>query len=67
VYFAVVVLSTVGFADIIPVSELARIMVTAQIVLQITLLVLVVRVISGTARARHEVQVRGGSHDTGPQ
>ena len=52
VYFTVVVLGTVGFGDITPHTELARVLVTGQIVLGITLLTAVVRIVIGIARQR---------------
>ena len=43
-YFTVVTFATVGFGDITPVAELARITVTIQIVVDLILVGLVVRV-----------------------
>lgn len=57
-YFTVSVLSTVGFGDISASSDTARVVTTAQMLLDVTLVVVVVRLIFGTARAslsgRHE-------------
>lgn len=70
-YFAVTVLSTVGFGDIVPESGLARLMVTGQIVLNLTLLVAVIRFIVLTARAgwqrqQEEPQRTPGQDPAGP-
>lgn len=49
-YFTVTVLSTVGFGDIHPVSSLARAAVTGQIVMDVVLVGVVVRVLVAAAR-----------------
>jgi hypothetical protein len=51
-YFALTILSTVGFGDISAVSDLARLLVCAQIVLTFTLLAAVVRMILEAGRSR---------------
>jgi voltage-gated potassium channel len=43
-YFVVTVLATVGFGDIAPVTEVARVLVTAQMVGDLVLIGLVLRV-----------------------
>jgi voltage-gated potassium channel len=50
VYFTVTVLSTVGFGDITPTTDVARMTVTGQMLLGITLLSVGVRVIVQSAR-----------------
>ena len=68
-YFSVTVMTTVGFGDIAPVSAVARVMVTVQMVLDIVLIGAVVRLLSRQARTvrekRHglkaEKERRGGS------
>ena len=55
-YFAVTVFSTVGFGDITPVSEGARAVVTVQMILDLVVLSLGVRVLTkavNVGRARH--------------
>ena len=51
-YFTVTVLSTVGFGDITPKTDVARIIVTIQMVLDLLVLGVVVRLILDTARRR---------------
>jgi hypothetical protein len=51
-YFTLSILSTVGFGDISAQNDLARLLVSAQIVLTFTLLAGVVRLILQTGRAR---------------
>ena len=50
-YFTVTVLSTVGFGDIAADSDLARLIVTIQMLLDLTLLAIVVRVFFSAARS----------------
>jgi hypothetical protein len=53
VYFAVTTLSTVGFGDIVPVSDPARLLVTAQMLVDLVLVAAVIRlIVSAVARAR---------------
>lgn len=56
VYFSVTVLATVGFGDIAPVSSVARLVVTCQMVLDLILIGSAVKVLG--ASARHAVQRR---------
>src|SRR3954453_16438384 len=44
-YFAVTVFSTVGFGDIAPVSEVARVVVTVQIIIDLLLVGIIVKVL----------------------
>jgi voltage-gated potassium channel len=50
IYFTVTVLSTVGFGDIVAKTNLARILVTIQILVDLVVIVGIVRVITYTAR-----------------
>lgn len=50
VYFSVTVLATVGFGDIAPVSDTARIVVTAQMVLDLVLIGSAVKLLGASAR-----------------
>ncbi len=51
-YFTVTVLSTVGFGDIVPKTDVARVIVTIQMVLDFLVLGVVVRLLFDTARRR---------------
>ena len=53
-YFTVTVFSTVGFGDISPASQRARLVVTAQMILNLIVLGLGVRLIVGAARRAHQ-------------
>ncbi len=58
-YFTITVLTTVGFGDIAATSESARLMVSAQMILDLILLGLGIRVIGravNIGKARHEVE-----------
>ena len=71
-YFTVTVLSTVGFGDITPKTDVARIIVIIQMVLDFLVLGVVVRLIIDTARRRSS-QIRAdqdgesGGTATGPR
>lgn len=60
-YFTVTVFATVGFGDIVPTSQVARLVVTAQMVLNLVVLGLVVRVIIGAAQQARRGHADGGS------
>jgi hypothetical protein len=49
-YFAITVFSTVGFGDITPATDAARIMVSVQMLLDLVVIALVVRLLLNTAR-----------------
>jgi voltage-gated potassium channel len=49
-YFTVVTLGTVGFGDIAPVSTGARLVVSSQVMLDLVLIAVVVRLLTGAAR-----------------
>lgn len=53
-YFAITVLSTVGFGEITPKTDPARLLVAAQMVSDLVLLAIVVKLILGTASRTHE-------------
>jgi voltage-gated potassium channel len=53
-YFTVTVFATVGFGDIVPKSEAARIVTTVQMLADLVVVGLVVRVLLGAARASRE-------------
>lgn len=60
-YFTVTVLSTVGFGDISPASQGARLLVTAQMVLNLVVLGAGVRLLAGAAK-----RARRGGGQTDP-
>lgn len=60
-YFTLVILSTVGFGDINATSDLSRLLVSAQIVVNLTLLAAAVRVILHAARAATAHRTTDGS------
>ena len=60
-YFTVTVFATVGFGDIVPTSQVARLVVTAQMVLNLVVLGLVVRVIVGAAQQARRGHADGGN------
>ncbi len=49
-YFAIVTLGTVGYGDVVPKSDFARLLVSLQILVDLALLALIVRVVVGAAR-----------------
>ena len=49
-YFTVTVLSTVGFGDIVPVTDAARLVVTVQMIIDLVLLGVIARVLLGAAQ-----------------
>lgn len=51
VYFTVTVLSTVGFGDITPVGDIARVVVTSQMVVGFTVITLAIRALTTTTQA----------------
>jgi voltage-gated potassium channel len=51
-YFTVTVFSTVGFGDITPKAELARLVVTGQMIADVVILGLAIKVILGAVRSR---------------
>ena len=63
-YFTVTVFTTVGFGDITPASEAARLAVTAQMILNLVVLGIGVRLILGAVRrARHDIKNVGEPKD----
>ena len=60
-YFAVTVFSTVGFGDIVPKTDSARLIVTAQMVCDLVFIALGVRLLFGAARGAL------GARDTNPE
>src|SRR5215469_11028619 len=54
-YFTVTVFSTVGFGDITPKTELARLLVTGQIVADVLFIAVAIKVIVGTVKSRRPI------------
>jgi hypothetical protein len=54
IYFTVTVFTTVGFGDISPASQMARLVVTAQMILNLIVLGLGVRLIVGAVQHAHQ-------------
>jgi hypothetical protein len=64
IYFAVTVMSTVGFGDITPVGPGARILVTVQMVLDVVLIGAAVRLLGQHLRSVRERRSRTASNTT---
>ncbi|WP_052069248.1 potassium channel family protein [Streptacidiphilus albus] len=67
-YFAVVTLGTVGYGDIAPKTDAARILVSVQILVDLAFLALLLRLFVGAARlglSREEPTDPGGAADPG--
>lgn len=63
-YFTITVFASVGFGDIVPTSEAARILVTVQMILDLVVIGLVVRLFVGAVqRARQNDPIAGGTGD----
>jgi voltage-gated potassium channel len=64
-YFTVTVLSTVGFGDITPVADAARLMVSVQMICDLVVIAIIVKLITGVAKhARVQRTSSGGEgHD----
>ena len=63
-YFAVTLFSTVGLGDIAPVSEAARAVVTVQMVADLIVIAVVVRLIFGAARGSAGARAATASSDS---
>jgi voltage-gated potassium channel len=62
-YFTVTVFATVGFGDIAPVGAAARILVTVQMLADLVLIGVIVKVLVGTAQRRRRILVPRGDGD----
>ena len=68
-YFTVTVLSTVGFGDITPKTQAARLVVTGQMIADLVILAVAIKVIVGAVRSSRQPADAGGTqpgHATGP-
>lgn len=65
-YFVVTVFATVGFGDVAPVSEPARILVMVQMLADLILLGVIVKVLIGAAQRRRDALRPAGGPDRDP-
>jgi len=68
-YFTVTVLSTVGFGDIAPVADVARVMVSVQMICDLVVIAVIVKLITGAAKHARAQRTSAGSEGqipTGP-
>jgi hypothetical protein len=63
-YFAVTIFATVGLGDIVPKTDPARVVVTIQMIADLIVIAVVVRLIFGAARGSAARNI--GAHDTAP-
>ncbi len=61
VYFSVTILATVGFGDIAPVTDLTRIVVTVQMVLDLVLIGAAVKLLGASAKRAVDARLAGGA------
>ena len=66
IYFTVTVFSTVGFGDISPASQVARLVVTAQMIFNLIVLGLGVRLIVGAVQQARQDNPDGGNRKLAP-
>jgi voltage-gated potassium channel len=64
-YFTITVFSTVGFGDITPVTDAARLVVSVQMIGDLLVIGIVVKLITGVAKHRAQA-TRAGSAGQGP-
>jgi len=64
-YFTVTVLSTVGFGDITPVTDAARLMVSVQMICDLVVIAIIVKLITGVAKHARAQRTTGAGdgHD----
>jgi voltage-gated potassium channel len=60
-YFTVTVLSTVGFGDITPVADIARLMVSVQMICDLVVIAIVVKLLTGVAKHARAQKTSAGS------
>ena len=63
-YFAATVFSTVGFGDIVPKTDPARIVTMVQMAADLIVIAVVVRLIFGAASSAHQSRSQDGSNGT---
>jgi voltage-gated potassium channel len=65
-YFTVTVLSTVGFGDITPAADAARLVVSVQMICDLVLIAIIVKLITGVAK-HSRAQRTAGQDPAGPE
>jgi voltage-gated potassium channel len=65
-YFTITVLSTVGFGDITPVADVARLMVSVQMICDLVLIAIIVKLITGVAKRARAQRTSAGSQGHDP-
>jgi hypothetical protein len=60
-FFTITVLSTVGFGDIPPVRDPARLMVSVQMICDLVVIAVIVKLITGVAKHAREQRASAGS------
>jgi voltage-gated potassium channel len=65
-YFTVTVLSTVGFGDITPVADVARLMVSVQMICDLVVIAVIVKLITGVAKHARAQKTSAGSAGPDP-
>jgi voltage-gated potassium channel len=60
-YFTITVLSTVGFGDITPVTDGARLMVSVQMICDLVVIGIIVKLITGVAKHARAQRTAGGA------
>jgi voltage-gated potassium channel len=69
-YFTVMILSTVGFGDIVPAADAARLVVSVQMICDLVVIGIIVKLITGVAkhsRAKRTAGKGDGQDPTGPE
>ncbi|WP_159771362.1 potassium channel family protein [Streptomyces sp. HM190] len=64
-YFTVTVFATVGFGDIVPVTETARILTMIQMLADVVLVGMVARILLGAVRVAEEARAAGSGESPG--
>ncbi len=60
-YFTITVLSTVGFGDITPIADAARLMVSVQMICDLVVIGIIVKLITGVAKHARAQRTAAGS------
>jgi len=65
-YFTVTVLATVGFGDITPVADVSRLMVSVQMICDLVVIAVIVKLITGVAKHARAQKTSAGSGGPDP-
>jgi hypothetical protein len=60
-YFTITILSTVGFGDITPVTDAARLIVSVQMICDLVVIGIIVKLITGVAKHRAQTMSSGSA------